>query len=171
MQNLATLSDSKSYKIEITGAVQGVGFRPFIYKICTDLGIFGEIYNDGEVVKINANGTSKQISELKRRILSELPPLAKIYDLKITQISLVEFSEFKIVTSKNSEKFNPILPDFALCDDCKCEFYDKNNKRHKYPFINCTNCGPRLSIIKNLPYDRVNTTMAKFEMCEFCKSI
>ena len=170
MQNFQINLDLKSFKFEITGAVQGVGFRPFVYKICTDLGIFGEVYNDGEGVKINANGTNKQITTLKCRIFSELPPLARIDKFEIYEIPLQIYDDFKIVKSQNSQKFNPILPDFALCDDCKREFYDENDRRYKYPFINCTNCGPRLSIIKNLPYDRTNTTMAKFEMCEFCKS-
>ncbi|MBO7476138.1 MAG: carbamoyltransferase HypF, partial [Campylobacter sp.] len=80
------------------------------------------------------------------------------------------YNDFKITHSQETQKFNPILPDFAICDDCRCEFYDPQNKRYKYPFINCTNCGPRLSIIKKLPYDRANTTMAKFKMCEFCEN-
>ncbi|MDA3047316.1 carbamoyltransferase HypF [Campylobacter sp. JMF_08 NE1] len=157
-----------SVKIEIAGAVQGVGFRPFIYRICTDLGIKGEVYNDGEGVKIHANATSEQIARLKERIYSELPPLARIDKFEIFEIAPKIYSDFKIVSSQNSAKFNPILPDFAICDDCRREFYDPQNKRYRYPFINCTNCGPRLSIIKKLPYDRANTTMAKFKMCEFC---
>ncbi|MDA3052666.1 carbamoyltransferase HypF [Campylobacter sp. JMF_01 NE2] len=157
-----------SVKIEIAGAVQGVGFRPFIYRICTDLGIKGEVYNDGEGVKIHANATSEQIAQLKERIYSELPPLARIDKFEIFEIAPKIYSDFKIVSSQNSAKFNPILPDFAICDDCRREFYDPQNKRYRYPFINCTNCGPRLSIIKKLPYDRANTTMAQFKMCEFC---
>ncbi|MDA3049157.1 carbamoyltransferase HypF [Campylobacter sp. JMF_02 ED1] len=157
-----------SVKIEIAGAVQGVGFRPFIYRICTDLGIKGEVYNDGEGVKIHANATSEQIEWLKERIYGELPPLARIDKFEIFEIAPKIYNDFKIVSSQNSAKFNPILPDFAICDDCRREFYDPQNKRYRYPFINCTNCGPRLSIIKKLPYDRANTTMAKFKMCEFC---
>ena len=168
MQNLATDTDLKSFKFEIFGAVQGVGFRPFVYRICTDLGIFGEVYNDGEGVKIFVNGSNLQIKELKKRLKAELPPLARIDKLEIYEISPRIYNDFKITHSQETQKFNPILPDFAICDDCRREFYDPQNKRHKYPFINCTNCGPRLSIIKKLPYDRANTTMAKFKMCEFC---
>lgn len=168
MQNLATNTDLKSFKFEIFGAVQGVGFRPFVYRICTDLGLFGKVYNDGEGVKIFVNGSNLQIKELKKRLKAELPPLARIDGLEIYEISPRIYDDFKITHSQETQKFNPILPDFAICDDCRREFYDPQNKRYKYPFINCTNCGPRLSIIKKLPYDRANTTMAKFKMCEFC---
>ncbi|MBQ9875985.1 MAG: carbamoyltransferase HypF, partial [Campylobacter sp.] len=109
-----------------------------------------------------------QIKELEKRLKAELPPLARIDKLEIYEISPRIYNDFKITHSQETQKFNPILPDFAICDDCKREFYDPQNKRYKYPFINCTNCGPRLSIIQNLPYDRSNTTMVKFKMCEFC---
>ncbi|MDA3056288.1 MULTISPECIES: carbamoyltransferase HypF [unclassified Campylobacter] len=168
MQNLATNTDLKSFKFEIFGAVQGVGFRPFVYRICADLGLFGKVFNDGEGVKIFVNGSNLQIKELKKRLKAELPPLARIDRLEIYEISPQIYDDFKITHSQETQKFNPILPDFAICDDCKREFYDPQNKRYKYPYINCTNCGPRLSIIKKLPYDRANTTMAKFKMCEFC---
>lgn len=170
MQNLATNTDLKSFKFEIFGAVQGVGFRPFVYRICTDLGLFGKVFNDGEGVKIFVNGSNSQIKELKKRLKAELPPLARIDKLEIYEISPRIYNDFKITHSQETQKFNPILPDFAICDDCRHEFYDPQNKRYKYPFINCTNCGPRLSIIQNLPYDRSNTTMSKFKMCEFCES-
>ncbi|MBR7048111.1 MAG: carbamoyltransferase HypF, partial [Campylobacter sp.] len=170
MQNLATNTDLKSFKFEIFGAVQGVGFRPFVYRICTDLGLFGKVFNDGEGVKIFVNGSNLQIKELEKRLKAELPPLARIDRLEIYEISPRIYDDFKITHSQETQKFNPILPDFAICDDCKREFYDPQNKRYKYPFINCTNCGPRLSIIQNLPYDRSNTTMSKFKMCEFCES-
>lgn len=170
MRNSATNTDLKSFKFEIFGAVQGVGFRPFVYRICTDLGLFGKVFNDGEGVKIFVNGSNLQIKELKKRLKAELPPLARIDKLEIYEISPRIYTDFKITHSQETQKFNPILPDFAICDDCRREFYDPQNKRYKYPFINCTNCGPRLSIIKKLPYDRANTTMAKFKMCEFCES-
>ncbi|MDA3079868.1 MULTISPECIES: carbamoyltransferase HypF [unclassified Campylobacter] len=170
MQNLATNTDLKSFKFEIFGAVQGVGFRPFVYRICTDLGLFGKVFNDGEGVKIFVNGSNLQIKELKKRLKAELPPLARIDRLEIYEISPRIYNDFKITHSQETQKFNPILPDFAICDDCRREFYDPQNKRYKYPFINCTNCGPRLSIIQNLPYDRSNTTMVKFKMCEFCEN-
>lgn len=109
----------------------------------------------------------------EQRLRSEAPPLCRIdkiirTDLN-TQYFTQNFTDFKITQSKEGRKFNPILPDFAICDQCKKEFYDPQNPRFHYPFINCTDCGPRLSIIAALPYDRVNTTMRAFEMCEFCR--
>lgn len=299
----------KVAKFEVFGAVQGVGFRPFVYKLAVDLGLKGEVYNDGEGVKIivcadifgaqqnsvdknsaflnldepnsseaassslnftglnlNPNSISPQsapnlpndsaglprdlandlanlpdltslshdlmrdfqaavsvkflpnLSELnlneqgsilpalpeqnlcsqdlqgskrdpqnaeqdlreeeilkifERRLRSEAPPLCRIdkitrSDLN-TQDFMQNFTDFKITQSKEGRKFNPILPDFAICNQCKKEFYDPQNPRFHYPFINCTDCGPRLSIIAALPYDRANTTMRVFEMCEFCR--
>lgn len=109
----------------------------------------------------------------ERRLPSEAPPLCRIDKIIRTDLNTQDFTQnftdFKITQSKEGRKFNPILPDFAICDQCKKEFYDPQNPRFHYPFINCTDCGPRLSIIAALPYDRANTTMRAFEMCEFCR--
>ncbi|AKT92607.1 Sua5/YciO/YrdC/YwlC family protein [Campylobacter gracilis] len=109
----------------------------------------------------------------EQRLRSEAPPLCRIDKITRTDLNTQDFTQnftdFKITQSKEGRKFNPILPDFAICDQCKKEFYDPQNPRFHYPFINCTDCGPRLSIIAALPYDRVNTTMRAFEMCEFCR--
>ncbi len=109
----------------------------------------------------------------EQRLRSEAPPLCRIDKIIRTDLNTQDFTQnftdFKIAQSKEGRKFNPILPDFAICDQCKKEFYDPQNPRFHYPFINCTDCGPRLSIIASLPYDRANTTMRAFEMCEFCR--
>lgn len=109
----------------------------------------------------------------EQRLRSEAPPLCRIDRIIRTDLNTQDFArnftDFKITQSKEGRKFNPILPDFAICDQCKKEFYDPQNPRFHYPFINCTDCGPRLSIIAALPYDRANTTMRAFEMCEFCR--
>ncbi len=109
----------------------------------------------------------------EQRLRSEAPPLCRIDRIVRAEVNTQDFAQnftdFKITQSKEGRKFNPILPDFAICDQCKKEFYDPQNPRFHYPFINCTDCGPRLSIIAALPYDRVNTTMRAFEMCEFCR--
>ena len=109
----------------------------------------------------------------KQRLRSEMPPLCRIDKIICTDLNTQyftqNFTDFKITQSKEGRKFNPILPDFAICDQCKKEFYDPQNPRFHYPFINCTDCGPRLSIIAALPYDRANTTMRAFEMCELCR--
>ena len=314
----------KAAKFEVFGAVQGVGFRPFVYKLAVDLGLKGEVYNDGEGVKIivcadlselqkgsidknsallnldelnlsetvslSRNFASSNLNEsffstqstpslpndsvglprdlanglagvsdltrdlqaaasekflpnlfktdlneqgsilsassdqnfivqnssqqrgisqneslrdlqgakgdlqgfkrnpqsaeqdpreeeilkiFEQRLRSEAPPLCRIDKIIRTNLNTQDFTQnftdFKITQSKEGRKFNPILPDFAICDQCKKEFYDPQNPRFHYPFINCTDCGPRLSIITALPYDRANTTMRAFEMCEFCR--
>nr|MBP3724911.1 carbamoyltransferase HypF [Campylobacter sp.] len=158
----------KSLKISVFGLVQGVGFRPFVYSLALKFNLKGEVYNDDEGVKISIYGNQKNCDDFINALKSNLPPLARIDDIKITPNDK-KFDDFRIISSKNTRKFAAILPDFAICDECKNEFYDKKNRRYHHPFINCTNCGPRFSIIKSLPYDRKNTTMTKFEMCELCK--
>lgn len=158
------------YKFDIRGLVQGVGFRPFVYKLAINLNLKGEIYNDSEGVKLILQADNKKIDEFFTLFYTSLPPLCQIHTIKKTEIFHEEFDKFSIIKSRSAQKNSAILPDFAICDDCKREFYDKNNLRYHYPFINCTNCGPRISIIKDLPYDRINTTMSKFKMCEFCSN-
>lgn len=158
----------KCCKFSIFGAVQGVGFRPFVYQIAKKLELFGEVYNDSEGVKVIVGG--KRVGEFEEELLNNLPPLARVDKIYKSEISCKDYKDFNITSSKSTLEFSPILPDFAICEDCKREFYDKTNPRYNYPFINCTNCGPRLSIIKKLPYDRKNTTMEKFKMCEICES-
>ncbi|MDL0089737.1 carbamoyltransferase HypF [Campylobacter gastrosuis] len=158
-----------SYKFEISGLVQGVGFRPFVYSLALRFGIFGNVFNDDSGVKINVYGDKNAIENFTNALKNELPPLARIDEIKIIKTSEI-FSDFKIIASKSADKIAPILPDFAICGDCEREFYDKNDPRFLYPFINCTNCGPRFCITKALPYDRKNTTMSVFKMCPNCQS-
>ncbi|WP_169940947.1 carbamoyltransferase HypF [Campylobacter sp. RM15925] len=157
-------------KYEISGLVQGVGFRPFVYNLALKFALFGEVYNDDEGVKLTLYGEDEALAKFDKALIDELPSLARIDEILKFELSDVKFHEFKIIPSKSAKKHAPILPDFALCSDCEREFYDVTNPRYHYPFINCTNCGPRFSIIKSLPYDRINTTMDKFKMCEFCGS-
>ncbi len=156
-----------SFRYEIKGLVQGVGFRPFVYTLADKFKLVGEIYNDDEGVKLNFSGEEASFLAFEKELYEKLPALARIDELKKIKIDKI-YEKLEIVASKSATKQAPILPDYALCDDCLREFYDPANPRYKYPFINCTNCGPRFSIIKALPYDRVNTTMNEFKMCEFC---
>ena len=158
------------YKFSIFGLVQGVGFRPFVYSLALKHKLFGEVYNDSQGVKIFLSGNENSILDFEHELKTNLPPLARIDKIIKTKISGISYNDFKITSSKNTSKFSPILPDFAICNDCKSEFYDKNSRFFHYPFINCTNCGPRQSIIKKLPYDRANTTMSKFKMCQTCQN-
>ena len=154
------------YKFLINGIVQGVGFRPTVYKIATSLNLKGFVLNsgDGVVIEIEGEKKDKFLDELQKN----LPPLAKIEEIKKEVLSLKGFTTFEIAISKNSKKTTSISPDKSICQDCINEMFDKNNRRYLYPFINCTNCGPRYTIIENIPYDRRNTSMKKFEMCDKC---
>ncbi|WP_148815281.1 carbamoyltransferase HypF [Campylobacter concisus] len=156
-----------SFRYEIKGLVQGVGFRPFVYTLAHKFKLVGEIYNDDEGVKLNFSGEEASFLAFEKELYEKLPALARIDELKKFKIDK-NYEKLEIIASKSATKQAPILPDYALCDDCLREFYDPTNPRYKYPFINCTNCGPRSSIIKALPYDRVNTTMNEFKMCKFC---
>lgn len=158
------------FKIDFTGLIQGVGFRPFIFHIASKLQIKGEVYNSSEGVSVILDCDEVLKDEFLRLLKQDLPPLAQIHSVKISKIQAQRYETFSIEASKNLAKTSPILSDFSFCKDCEAEFYDEKNPRFLYPFITCTNCGVRFSIIKKLPYDRANTTMSKFTMCEFCKS-
>jgi len=160
--------DIHFYKISISGIVQGVGFRPFVYNLAYKHNCIGEVYNDadGVLIKIGCKDIEVFLDELQ----ALAPPLAKI--TKITQETIEPFerSDFVIRQSHDANSSTTILsPDIAMCDACKKELFDPTSKRYKYPFINCTHCGVRYSIIKNLPYDRINTAMGVFMMCDACK--
>ncbi|EAJ6201722.1 carbamoyltransferase HypF [Campylobacter coli] len=158
------------YKIKISGLVQGVGFRPLVYELALKSKLFGEVRNDGFGVEIILACTQKECQNFIENLKNHLPPLARIDQLIITQISISNYENFSITPSLENTKSTPMLSDFALCKECKKEFFDEKNPRFLYPFITCTHCGPRFSIIKSLPYDRTHTSMQELLMCEFCKS-
>ncbi len=163
--------DSKTFEIRVRGIVQGVGFRPFIYRIASELSLKGEVLNDTEGVLIRINAKVIEIPGIEMKIRGESPPLSIIDSIETKEIDHMEFTEFKVVESqKTNQKSAFIPPDTAICDECKKELSDKNNRRYNFPFINCTNCGPRFSIIRDIPYDRRQTSMDKFRMCDECKS-
>ena len=154
------------YRYLINGIVQGVGFRPTVYKIAKKLNLKGFVLNSGGGVVIEIEGENKDkfLDTLKQN----LPPLAKIETIKFEKLKEKNYSSFEIRYSKNTQKTTSISPDIAVCEECLKEMFDKNNKRYLYPFINCTNCGPRYTIIEDIPYDRKNTSMKKFKMCDEC---
>ncbi|EAL9758331.1 carbamoyltransferase HypF [Campylobacter coli] len=158
------------YKIKISGLVQGVGFRPLVYELALKSKLFGEVRNDGFGIEIILACTQKECENFIENLKNHLPPLARIDQLIITQISISNYENFSITPSLENTKSTPMLSDFAFCKECKKEFFDEKNPRFLYPFITCTHCGPRFSIIKSLPYDRFNTSMQELLMCEFCKS-
>jgi len=158
-------------RIFITGRVQGVGFRPAVYRMAQALGLTGFVYNDTKGVTIELQGNSEKISEfLKHLKSSDKPPLAEIKSCKAVDIASIEDeNEFIIkISDTQGTALSQVTADIATCRDCLAEMADKNDFRYRYPFINCTNCGPRYSIVKTIPYDRPNTTMSVFEMCDKC---
>ena len=161
-------------RILITGQVQGVGFRPAVYAIATSLGLSGTVYNDTKGVTVELQGEKGKIAEFLARLQSDeyKPPLAEIRSCEAVDIPVVDDDGgFVIVTSDSAgTPLSQVTADIATCADCLAEMADEKDFRHRYPFINCTNCGPRYSIVRNIPYDRPNTTMSVFEMCEKCRA-
>ncbi|WP_026486851.1 carbamoyltransferase HypF [Caldanaerobius polysaccharolyticus] len=156
-------------KIYVYGIVQGVGFRPFIYNLSKKLGIRGYIKNTSYGVYIDAQGSPEALEELLDEIKRNPPLLSVIQSVKVVELREKDYSDFKIVQSQDDGGFLPVSPDMGICDECLAELFDRGNRRYRYPFINCTNCGPRYSIIKDIPYDRPMTTMARFAMCPDCQ--
>lgn len=159
----------KTYFFKIYGRVQGVGFRPFVYKVAKELGLKGYVLNTSSCVEVILQGDDYLIKEFIEKIKDDPPPLSKIEKIEEFETQEEEFFDFFIKESKEDKGFNFISPDIAICDDCLKELFDPNDRRYKYPFINCTNCGPRYTIIEDLPYDRDKTTMKVFKMCEDCE--
>ncbi len=155
--------------IHISGIVQGVGFRPFVYGLARRYELHGEVGNTSSGVDISIEGAADQIDHFIRSLTIEAPPLAKIDSIEVQAAQANGFTAFSIVDSvSQAGAFQPISPDIALCEDCRRELFDPSNRRYRYPFINCTNCGPRFTIIQDIPYDRPLTTMAQFAMCPDC---
>lgn len=157
-------------QITIEGAVQGVGFRPFIYRLARELHIAGHVSNTTKGVYIEAEGKRALVETFLERIEQERPPLSIIERLESSWVAPEGESDFRIRHSDVSgEKSAVVLPDVATCPDCLKEVFDSSNRRYRYPFTNCTNCGPRFTIIEALPYDRPNTSMKSFTMCAACR--
>jgi len=169
-QELAASDALQRVRVSIHGAVQGVGFRPFVYRLATELGLTGWVSNSSQGVAIEAEGEFSRIADFLHRLEVEKPPRASIHGLEYWQLDPVGYERFEIRPSEaEGEKTVLVLPDIATCGDCLAEVLDPADRRYGYPFTNCTNCGPRFSIIEALPYDRANTTMRRFAMCDQCR--
>lgn len=161
----------KRLRLDISGAVQGVGFRPFVYRVANDLGLSGWISNSVHGVEIELEGAPKLLDEFLLSLQSKKPAHAYIGEVIRKDIKPKFTHGFEILQSqKHGEKSALVLPDISICPECLAEIFDKNNRRYLYPFTNCTNCGPRYSIIEGLPYDRANTSMKSFRMCDECRA-
>ena len=154
----------------ISGLVQGVGFRPFVFTIANELNLTGFVLNSSKGVVIELQG--ERVAQFEELFWQKLPPLARVDTFEKNTIHvLLDESEFKIIQSQTQNITSvAIMPDMSICEDCLIEMKDPKNRRFGYEFINCTNCGPRYSIIECVPYDRENTTMKNFTMCKACKA-
>ncbi len=160
----------KTYRISIKGIVQGVGFRPFVYRLAQEFDLKGWVLNSSAGVFIEVEGEEQQLKDFARQLAEDPPPLAVIRSCTINEIDHQGFKEFSIRESDDREEtLVMVSPDIAVCAECKKEVTDPKDRRYGYPFINCTNCGPRFTIIKDLPYDRAKTTMVDFPMCPDCQ--
>ncbi len=155
--------------VQVKGIVQGVGFRPFVYRLANRLNLTGFVRNTSYGVEIEIEGNTKRIKEFLKRLSLEKPVASIIELITIRQIPARREKRFVIKQSKRAEGFTQISPDIATCKDCLKEFFNPEDRRYKFPFINCTNCGPRYSIIYNTPYDRAQTSMREFRMCSECE--
>ncbi len=165
------MTADRRLRIRVRGTVQGVGFRPFVYRVASELGLSGWVLNDELGVLMEAEGPAAAMDELAARLASDAPPLAEVESVEAKEVPGTGEPGFRIVASEaGGEPEALVSPDMATCDECLTELRDPADRRHRYPFINCTNCGPRFTIVRGVPYDRALTTMAGFEMCATCRS-
>ena len=156
-------------KLEINGVVQGVGFRPFVYKLARKYGLVGYVLNNGSGVVAEIEGDRRSLDGFASDLKFSAPPLSRIDSIKTQEMEPKNEVAFEILTSNATSANTMVSPDVSLCDDCRDEMRDPKNRRRDHPFINCVNCGPRYTILKKLPYDRANTSMSEFEMCADCQ--
>jgi hydrogenase maturation protein HypF len=166
-----TVGARQRLRVRVEGTVQGVGFRPFVYRLATELSLGGWVLNDSRGVLIEAEGERGSLDGLLERLRTEAPPLAiveRIADETLVPTGEMDFSITESADGGGAEA--AVSADVATCDDCLAELFYPDDRRHRYPFTNCTNCGPRFTIVRGVPYDRPLTTMASFEMCELCRA-
>ena len=158
-------------RIIVRGAVQGVGFRPFVFRLAKELGLTGWVNNSPQGVLVEAEGPPASLEKFLLRLANEKPARSFIHSLESSWLDAVGYTKFEIRPSETGGgKTALVLPDIATCPDCRREIFEPANRRYRYPFTNCTNCGPRFSIIEALPYDRANTSMKQFSMCPQCQA-
>ena len=158
-------------QVRVQGTVQGVGFRPYVFRLAGELGLAGFVLNDAHGVLIEVEGGDTAVERFLARLPAEAPPLASVDRVVAEARQPVGHSGFQIVESPQGETADAqIAPDSATCADCLAELFDPHDRRHRYPFVNCTNCGPRFTIVRGVPYDRPQTTMAGFRMCARCQA-
>ncbi|UCE32346.1 MAG: carbamoyltransferase HypF, partial [Burkholderiales bacterium] len=155
-------------RIRVRGIVQGVGFRPFVHRLATEAGLRGLVRNDAEGVTIEVEGSEAAIDAFVEALPRQAPPRARVEHVRAEPMAPSGALGFAIVASRDGELATAIGPDTAVCPDCLAELFEPRDRRWRYPFINCTHCGPRFTIARDLPYDRALTTMAAFALCADC---
>lgn len=168
MEALLAAESMMRCRVQVRGLVQGVGFRPFVYRLAQELGLSGWVRNCGAGVEIELQGHGKQVDSLLRKLRQEPPPLARIADVTVERAEIEPGRGFAILESSGGEALTRIAPDTSICPDCLEELFTLGDRRYRYPFINCTHCGPRYTIAARLPYDRAHTAMAEFPLCPAC---
>ena len=161
--------ENKRLKIRAYGIVQGIGFRPFVSRLASWLHLAGDVANKGSYVEIHVEGASELVDQFREDLVARAPAVAAIVRVEETEEALTGSTMFRIIGSSHVEGEIFVSPDLAICPDCKRELFDAGDKRYLHPFINCTNCGPRLTILDGVPYDRVRTSMGVFPMCPDCE--
>lgn len=162
-------------EVSVRGIVQGVGFRPFVYALARRHGLSGLVRNDAEGVCIEVEGTREDLERFVYALgEEEVPPLAEVESVGWEPVAAIGERGFRIEASREGDRWRRrqalVSPDTATCEECLAELHDPADRRYRYPFINCTNCGPRFTITISVPYDRATTTMSGFEMCPECQS-
>lgn len=166
-----THPENERKTIRVRGVVQGVGFRPFVYRLAAEERLAGLIGNDTDGVIIELEGPPLRIHSFLTRLQSETPPLARIDSVDVADLVPIGEASFRIVASEVLGKVSTGIPaDATTCSDCSRELLDPADRRYRYPFLNCTNCGPRFTITRRIPYDRPQTSMAAFPMCPICQA-
>jgi hydrogenase maturation protein HypF len=157
--------------VSVRGIVQGVGFRPFVYALARKHGLSGMVRNDAEGVRIEVEGAPEELERFVRALEEDAPPLAVVESVLWQPLATLGDTEFRIARSREGLRRQALVsPDVATCDDCLAELFDPDDRRYRYPFTNCTNCGPRFTITRSVPYDRATTTMSGFTMCPDCQN-
>lgn len=156
--------------LRVTGVVQGVGFRPFVYRLAMRHALTGWVRNVAGTVEIHVEGGAEELEAFQHELRTELPPVARIDGLELVTAAPAGALDFRIIVSTDAEGIRPVTPDLAICAECEAELFDPLNRRFRHPFITCTNCGPRYTVIRSLPYDRERTSMAAFPLCPRCQS-
>ncbi|HUM16090.1 MAG TPA: acylphosphatase, partial [Candidatus Nitrosotalea sp.] len=159
-----------AWRVSVRGVVQGVGFRPFVYRLATRLGLGGTVRNTARGVEIEVEGAAGVLRRFVDKLVAEAPAAAHIDDVRVEDVEARGHADFTIERSHDGDGLLPVAPDIATCPACVEELLDPADRRFGYPFTNCTACGPRFTIVRAVPYDRPNTTMTAFTMCAECRA-